>query len=97
MAGPIRRACRRDFDHLQSDEVATAAQLHERRTSAPAEPCPRRGLDRIEVEGDGFHDRNALAPHPFDIGIDEKAAVTLRHQVRHVCAGSYLLAIVSAG
>ena len=50
MAQQIGAAAGRDIDHLQRDEIAAAAQMHEGRLAAAAKPRPGRGLDGVEVD-----------------------------------------------
>jgi hypothetical protein len=64
-------AAGRDFAHLETDEVAATAQLHEGRACSCAEPRPRRGLDRVEIDRDALDDRNALPPDPIQIEFDQ--------------------------
>src|SRR5215813_6586427 len=71
VAQPIGCAAGLDFDHLQADEIATAAQLNERGAAPAAQPGPGLGPDGIEVDGDALDERYGLASRPFAIGVDE--------------------------
>ncbi len=73
MAQQIGARAGRDVDHLQRDEIAAAAQMHEGGLAAAAQPLPGRGLDGVEIDGDAFDDRDTLLLAPVQVGIDQIA------------------------
>ena len=81
MACPVRGGAGRKLDDVQANEVAAAAQLHERRLTFTAEPRPWGGLHRVEVDGDALDDGYPLTRRPFEIGIDQvtNAALVAYH------------------
>src|SRR5207248_5700152 len=77
MPGPVCCAAGRNFDQVQADEVAAAAQLDEGGAGATAEPRPGCGLDCVEIDRDALDDRNPLARRPFAVGVDQITSTSL--------------------
>src|SRR5205807_7921523 len=90
MPGPVCCAAGRNFDQVQADEVAAAAQLDEGRAGATAEPRPGCGLDCVEIDRDALDDRNALARRPFAVGVDQitSTSFTISHGSPRLLAGA---------
>src|SRR5581483_7478322 len=73
MPGPVRLAARWNFDHLECDKIATAAQVHKSAPATAAQPCPRSGFHGVQVDGDTLDDGDLLGSRPVEISIDQIA------------------------